>query len=125
GVVWANVFRELIVEFSEGRLNINTPLQAELLTWEISDFAMLAGSALAGATKQSGIKQGLCVGVGTATVLLGVRMASPQITRPLVLITMLSALCLSIAGGWFGSQLLPPMGGTVGRKHASLGSATF
>jgi len=40
--------REFVLEASEGKLRIDTHLQADLVTWEISAVAMLAGSAFAG-----------------------------------------------------------------------------
>ncbi len=109
GVIWADVIREAVLEASEGKLKINTHLQAELITWEISALAMLAGSALAGATTRNGLKQGLCVGTGLAIVLVGIRLASTNWTFSLLFLTAASTLSLGLAGGWFGSDLLPPV----------------
>jgi hypothetical protein len=117
GVVWVDIIREFVLDASEGRLRIDTHLQTHLVTWEISALAMLAGSALAGSTTLNGLKQGLCVGIGTATVLLGVRLAGPQTAPELLLATLISALFLSLVGGWFGGQLLPPIYGPPRRKR--------
>jgi hypothetical protein len=117
GVVWVDIIREFVLDASEGKLRIDTHLQAYLVTWEISALAMLAGSALAGATTGNGLKQGLCVGLGTGSILLGIRLAGPSVSGQLVLITLISALFLSLAGGWFGSQLLPPVYGPARRRR--------
>ncbi len=109
GVVWADVIREFVTEASEGKLSIDTQLQAELVTWEISALALLAGAALAGSTTKNGLKQGLVVGIGSGTLLFGIRLASTAGTPQVLALTWLSSICLCLVGGWFGSQLLPPV----------------
>jgi hypothetical protein len=109
GVFWVDVIRDSVLDASEGQLKIYTRLEADLVTWEISALAMIAGGALAGATTSNGMKQGLCVGLGTSTILLGIRLASITHTAELLVLTVISALTLSFAGGWFGSNLLPPV----------------
>src|SRR5262249_9687577 len=71
GVVWANVILDFVLEASEGKLTLDSHLQTQLVTLEICALAILAGSALAGSGTANGIKQGLCVGIGTSSVLLG------------------------------------------------------
>jgi hypothetical protein len=119
GVVWVDVIRDLVLEASGGRLQIDTHLQAELVTWEISALAIVAGSLLAGATTANGMKQGLAVGIGTATVLFGERLASAMITPQLLMLTLTSAISLSLVGGWFGSQMLPPVLGPARRRRVT------
>ena len=109
GVVWTDVIREFVLEASEGNLRIDTHLQAGLVTWEISALALLAGSAIAGASTPNGIKQGLITGVGTTFVLLLIRVGGSGFILQQFIFTAASALCLCMAGGWFGSQLLPPL----------------
>jgi hypothetical protein len=109
GVFWVDVIRDSVVDASEGKLKIYTRLEADLVTWEISALAMMAGGALAGATTANGMKQGLCVGLGTSTILLGIRLASITHTAEMLVLTVISALTLSFAGGWFGGNLLPPV----------------
>jgi hypothetical protein len=109
GVVCAQVLREMLIDLGNGKLVIESYFQADFVAWEISALAILAGSAFAGATCSNGLKQGLFVGVGTATALLGIRLANPQISVGFLVATVVAAVCLSIAGGWFGSQLLPPV----------------
>jgi hypothetical protein len=119
GVFWVDVIRDSVLEASEGKLRIDTHLQAELVTWEISALAIIAGGVLAGATTRNGMKQGFCVGLGTATVLLGIRLVSITHTPELLLLTVASAMALSFVGGWFGGQLLPPVYGSSRRKRVS------
>lgn len=117
GIVWVDVIREFVIDASEGKLQIDTHLQAELVTWEISALAMLTGSGLAGSTTRNGMKQGLVVGLGTAIVLLGVRLASGTATPQIAMVIGISALGLGLSGGWFGSQLLPPIDRSLQRKR--------
>ena len=119
GVFWVDVIRDSVVDASEGKLSINTHLEAELVTWEISALAMVAGGALAGATTANGSKQGFCVGIGTASVLVGIRLASITNTPELLLLSTLSAVALGFVGGWFGGHLLPPLYYSARRKRMS------
>jgi hypothetical protein len=119
GVFWVDVIRDSVLEGFEGKLRIDTHLQAELVTWEISALAMIAGGALAGATTRNGSKQGLCVGIGTSTVLAGIRLATITHAPELLILMLVSALSLSFVGGWFGGHLLPPVYRTARRKRVS------
>jgi hypothetical protein len=120
GVVWVDVIREFILDASEGHLRIDTHLQAEIVTWEISALAMIAGGALAGATTKNGMKQGLAVGIGTGTILMGIRLASNHMPAEIHLLTLVSALGLGFFGGWFGGQLLPPVLALPRRKRKTI-----
>ena len=113
-----DVIRDSVLEASEGKLQVSTHLQAELVTWEISALAMIVGGALAGATTRNGSKQGICVGIGTASVLGGIRLATLTYTPELLILMVVSALSLSFVGGWFGGHLLPPVR-TAHRKRVS------
>jgi hypothetical protein len=119
GVFWVDMIRDSVMDASEGNLSIKTHLEAELVTWEISALAMIAGGALAGATTGNGSKQGICVGMGTAAVLVGIRLASITNTPELLIITALSALALGFVGGWFGGHLLPPIYRSGRRRRMS------
>jgi hypothetical protein len=103
------VIREFVLEASEGKLRIDTHLQAGLVTWEISALALLLGSAIAGASTSNGLKQGLVTGLGAVLVLLVVRLGGTGFVLQQFIFNAASALCLCLAGGWFGSQLLPPL----------------
>jgi hypothetical protein len=109
GGLWAGVIRDGVMEASEGKLRIDTHLQAELVTWEISALAVLLGAGVAGATLGNGSKQGIYVGVGTLLTLLGVRMATGHFVPEETVLTVAGTLILGLSGGWFGSQLLPPV----------------
>jgi hypothetical protein len=142
GTVWANlilgVFAQPGLTDREDKplVEIETPQQEHLITWEIFAVAMLTGSSLAGATTASGLKQGLCVGLGTGLALLGLYLGGlagkgtpPQtmLLRVLdfhpfgtdargqnmndIVFTVLFTLGLGMAGGWFGGQLFPPVQG--------------
>jgi len=123
GVFWVDVIRDSVLEASEGKLRIDTHLQAELVTWEISTLAMIVGGALAGATTANGSKQGLFVGMGTATMLVGLRMARVTHSPELLVLTVLSAVSLGFVGGWFGGNLLPPVYGPARRKCVRVASS--
>jgi hypothetical protein len=121
GTIWAGTILDLVNRASEFALAPTSALQAQLVTWEITVLAMLAGSALAGASTRNGFKQGLAVGVATAVVLLGIRLASP--TPPPLYLLGLSAvgpLILGFGGGGFGSQLLPPLAARPRRKSLEM-----
>jgi hypothetical protein len=109
GSLWANVILDLVIEASEGKMSVRTHLQANLVTWEITALAMLAGAGLAGATTRNGVKQGLCVGLGVAAVLVGVRLGYANANFDSLLLTAGMALAFGLGGGWFGGTLFPPV----------------
>src|SRR5262249_57724680 len=74
GTIWAGSILDMVNRVSEFRLAPGSALQAQLVTWEITALAILAGSALAGATTRNGCKQGLAVGVATGVILIGIRL---------------------------------------------------
>ncbi len=87
-------------------------LQERVVTWEIKALAVLLGGALAGTCTTNGFKQGLFVGVLSGCVLNAV-LAYRGVHLDVVGLTMLSTLSLSVAGGWFGGQLFPPITATA------------
>jgi hypothetical protein len=111
GVVWANAILEFVLEASSGTLSISSHLQAQLVSWEISALAALFGAGFAGATTFNGLKQGLCVGLGAGVLILGIRIGTAETpVEPEPLILMISSVfLLTLAGGWFGGQLFPPL----------------
>jgi hypothetical protein len=122
GALWANVILDFILDASDGRLTLDSAVQAQLVTWEITALAMLLGSAWAGATTTNGIKQGLCVGLGTASILLGILLSGRVIHFDAVALTLTSALLLCVVGGWFGGTLFPPLVSYV--RRGRLGAAS-
>jgi len=109
GIVWSRPMLAFVIEVSEGKLAISTHLQARLVTWEICAIAALLGAGLAGATTGNGAKQGLLTGIGVEIVILGVYLGNPQTTLDITSYMLATLLLLTLVGGWFGSQLFPPI----------------
>lgn len=109
GVMWANVILEFVLQASEGKLAIDSQLQAQLITWEICGLALLGGSALSGSSQKNGMLQGLCVGAASGSILMGLGLAGSALPMHLLLFTVTVSVPLGILGGWFGSQMLPPL----------------
>jgi hypothetical protein len=107
GSFYAGKIIDLILTLAAGRLDSYLMLQDEMVGWEIKAFAVLVGAGLAGAGTHNGIKQGLCVGLLTGLGLLAI--PARRGTTFMFSMTLLSAMLLSLVGGWFGSKLLPPL----------------
>lgn len=109
--------------------------QTWLLTWEISVLSLLAGGVVAGSNSNNGIKQGLVMGTITSVVLvllllyqgerttttahtLGFALCGiqPTLLFQKIVLTILMVVPLGMVGGWFGSQLLPPLLVPRGRR---------
>ena len=117
GVMWANIIRDLVIEASEGKLSIDSQLQADLVTFEVSALAMIAGSGFAGANTFNGLKQGLCVGLGSGAVLFGLRLGTGNFSPEILILTLVTAIGFGVAGGWFGGELFPPLLAAGERKR--------
>jgi hypothetical protein len=110
GSLWAGLVLDLVKQASNYNLSPGSALQAQVITWEITALAILAGAALAGAATRNGVKQGVVVGLATSVILFGIHLASPRTPSFIILsITMFVPSILGILGGGFGSQLLPPL----------------
>jgi hypothetical protein len=109
GTLTAAALFDFLLDFSHGKLSTADDMQDRLVTWEIKALALLLGGALAGATTGNGLKQGLCVGLASSVLLIGIQMHSSPHWLQLILLTLASAFPLGLAGGWFGSQLFPPV----------------
>jgi hypothetical protein len=109
GSMWANVILELVLESSDGRLTIDSHLQAQLVTFEIIAIALFGGGALAGATTVNGIKQGLFVGLCVGAVSTGLRLGMGKTQLEAIIFSSFAAVALGIVGGWFGHHLFPPI----------------
>jgi hypothetical protein len=120
GMVWSNFLLDLLLRNSNGTLAITSHLQARLIGWEIAGLATLLGSGLAGATTFNGLKQGLCVGVGAAIVFIGIQIGQPTPLPESLVLTISSLFVLTLAGGWFGGQLFPPIVATRRRGYSGL-----
>ena len=108
GCLSATYLLERALLASNDALATDGYMQEKVVTWEIKALAMLLGSALAGTCTTNGFKQGLFVGVLSGCVLNAV-LAYRGAHLDVVGLTMVSSLSLSVAGGWFGSQLFPPV----------------
>jgi hypothetical protein len=109
GAQSANLILQFVLDNSKGTLNIESHLQAQLVTWEITGLAMLVGSAVAGATTFNGLKQGLAVGIAAAAILTFMRLSAPNLPIQSYLYVALASIGLGGLGGWFGGQLFPPV----------------
>jgi hypothetical protein len=109
GVVWSHAILEYVLRASNGTLAISSHLQARLIGWEISALVTLLGAGIAGAASFNGLKQGLCVGIGAAVVVIGIHVGNDKLILESLLLMLSSVFVLSLAGGWFGGQLFPPV----------------
>lgn len=123
GTLTATLLFEKILDISHGSLGTTDELQDRLITLEIKALALLFGGALAGATTRNGPKQGLCVGLASTVILIGIEMNYIERWLPLAGLTAVATLTLSLAGGWFGSQLFPPI--LRRRRPRGLGDASI
>jgi hypothetical protein len=120
GTVSAGALFDFVLDASKGTLATTDELQDRVVTWEIKALALLLGGALAGATTPNGLKQGLAVAGGTAVILLGIYLNQTHWLE-LAGLTLVSSFTLTIVGGWFGSQLFPPV--VKFRRSRDLGPA--
>jgi hypothetical protein len=120
GVVWSHAILEFLLRASN--LAVSSKLQAQLVTMEISGLIALIGAAFAGATSLNGLKQGLCVGIGAAVIVIGVQFSDPKFTLESAVFTITGIVGLSMVGGWFGSQLFPPLDPRRRKKRFSYNS---
>ncbi len=122
GTLTAGFIFQKLMDVAGSRM-VGTPeLQDRLITWEIKALAMLIGGALAGATTSNGLKQGLFVGVVAGVVLVAIQAPIDDRWWDVAFWTMVSTLALSLAGGWFGGQLFPPV--VKIRNRGGLGAYT-
>lgn len=109
GAGWSNAILQSMLDLSQGTLAISSHLQAKLVSWEIAALAALLGAGYAGANTFNGLKQGLLVGIAGAIIVGMIQFGSPKVILDTVLLTCGSILLLTVAGGWFGAQLFPPV----------------
>jgi hypothetical protein len=109
GVGWSSAILQSMVEFSQGAITVRTSLQAKLVSWEIAALAALLGSGYAGANTFNGLKQGMVVGVAAAIIVTVIQLSGPNVVVEALALNVGSILLLTVAGGWFGAQLFPPV----------------
>jgi hypothetical protein len=123
GTLTATIFFEKILDLGHGSLATTDDAQDRLIVLAIKALALLLGGTLAGATTSNGLKQGICVAVGSSIILIGIEMNFLQRWLPMAGLTLVGAFSLSLAGGWFGSQLFPPI--VKARRARRIGGASI
>jgi hypothetical protein len=109
GTLSATLIFQKVIDLSEGNLGTTHALQDRIITWEIKALALLVGGILAGASTANGFKQGLFTALISCVVLIGLQAHKTDSWLDLALYTSVSTFTLCVAGGWFGSQLFPPV----------------
>lgn len=109
GTLMATLVFDKILDIGNGTLATTDEVQDRLITLEIKALALLFGGALAGAATRNGLKQGFCVGLVSAVILSGIEIRYVEHWLQMAAYTSLAAFSLSLAGGWFGSRLFPPI----------------
>jgi DNA-directed RNA polymerase subunit RPC12/RpoP len=109
GYLTATMVFNFIIDFSSGKLASDGFWQDRVVTWEIQALAVLVGGGLAGYNTANGLKQGMWVGLAASMLLLCVLFGLSRLTPEQAALTVVCCFCLCLAGGWFGSQLFPPV----------------
>jgi hypothetical protein len=109
GVGWSSAILQSVVDLSQGHLTISSHLQAKLVSWEIAALAALLGAGYAGANTFNGLKQGLLVGIGAGIIVAMIQLGGPKVIVEALALMVMSIVLLTVAGGWFGAQLFPPV----------------
>ena len=100
----------VIVQASEGYLHVATNEQHRIAGGVVFALALLLGGTVAGAATANGLKQGFCMGLGAAAVLVGLFLSHTASFSGSLSFVLLLAVVVGPLGGWFGSELLPPLG---------------
>src|SRR5205807_8120257 len=108
GILGTRPVIDALIKASEGYFKIENRLQDKVTIMELFALSILLGGCIAGATRPNGLKQGLCVGIGSALLILAIFLTSGPPPIGSLLSLMISALILGPLGGWFGTELLPP-----------------
>jgi hypothetical protein len=109
GTLSATVILNLVEEVSQGKLSTKSDFQDEIVTWEVKALALVVGGLLAGSTRNNGLKQGLLVGIAAGAILVGIPLGANRGSPPILAATMIGAVGFCLVGGYFGSQLFPPV----------------
>jgi hypothetical protein len=120
GVLWPKVILEFVLDASQGKMSLNSHMQAELVTWEITALFVAVGAGIAGAGTANGLKQGLCVAIGSLVILTPIQVTTTKFVLEHALFTAFTVVGLSLAGAWFARHLFPPV---LANKPRRLGPA--
>ena len=125
GVLRSRAILNFIFEMSDGNFVSVSHFQDRLLLVEISALATLFGAGLAGATTFNGLKQGLFVGIGASVVLAGVQLGDGKMQMETIMLTVVSTMSLTLAGGCFGGQLVPAHLRPAATQHVRIALEQF
>jgi hypothetical protein len=100
---------DFVLRASENKLQVMTQLENQVAYGEVFGLSIILGGIFAGATRINGLKQGVCVAFLLSIAMVGFLFRSADENGFSVLFPILSALLLAPVGGWFGSELLPPV----------------
>jgi hypothetical protein len=118
GAVFATPSIDWVVRMSEGSIKVYTVLEDQVTFAEFFSLAIMLGGCIAGVSTKNGLKQGTCVGVASAIVLAALLRAGYFAAGP-QLYPIISTLFLGPVGGWFASELLPPVVAPQYRRRRS------
>jgi hypothetical protein len=116
GALYARSIIDFVVFVSEGKLKVVTQFDDSMTYGEVFSLSILIGGCIAGTNSFNGLKQGVCVGIATAVMLVGIFWSIAGDKAGAVVYPVMSTLCLGPIGGWFGSELLPPIYRQVRRR---------
>jgi hypothetical protein len=117
GYLSAELLLNLLLTWSPVPLSTSDEIQDLIITWEIKTLAILMGGVLAGAASPNGLKQGLVVGLLSSFCLIFWDVQRTDRKVDVAVLNMISSFCLATVGGWFGGQLLPPIGKVLSRSE--------
>jgi hypothetical protein len=109
GALFPTTILNFVLAYSQGQLQISSPLQSTFVTWELIGLFVLVGSGIAGFGMPNGAKQGLCVGIASGLLIVAYRLSSFQFLLEELIFTSFVLLTLSLAGSWFACRLFPPV----------------
>jgi len=109
GAVWTNAILNFVILASQGKVSILTAWEDQVSYGEVFSLSILIGGCVAGSNTFNGLTQGVRVGIGAAAI-LGMLFLSGFLQQSVpAMYPVLSTLFLGPIGGWFGSELLPPV----------------
>jgi hypothetical protein len=109
GTLYATMLFRKVLEASGGALGTSHQIQDRLITWEIKALAAIVGGALAGASTRNGLKQGVFVGLFSSMVVIALQAPIGEDWFGAAALILATTIPLTMAGGWFGGQLFPPI----------------
>ena len=119
GAIWTKSIVSLAVLAFEGKLTIMTSWDEQISYGEVFSLSILVGGCIAGTNTFNGLRQGVYVGL-CAAVALAVFFMNGSLKQSVpVVYPVISTLCLGPIGGWFGSELLPPIYRRPRRRKAT------